>query len=96
MKSQRRILKSSIRKSKKDDWRTLLQKLDEEICGEIYRIARRHLNVGKLNYQISSKTRRKIVQDNEGEPWPSSENMWRAETLHDAEDANCCCFNEDT
>ncbi|XP_044754968.1 uncharacterized protein LOC123313923 [Coccinella septempunctata] len=63
MRVLRRNLRKSIRRSKREHWKTLLDELDDDIWGEGYRIATRHLAAGKLSYQLPTKKRRRIIKE---------------------------------
>lgn len=81
MVTARKLLKRLIRISKRKSWRDVLEKLDEDIWGEGYKIVTSHFHSGSLGYQIPTKIRRKILSDLF--PFVENDKIPRRPTIHE-------------
>lgn len=63
MKDQGKLLKQVINTSKKENWKSILTNLEDDIWGEGYRIVTGHFMKGRTAHRIPTAKRRKMLRD---------------------------------
>lgn len=62
-KASKKELKRAISSSKKEQWRLLCSELENDVWGDGYRIAVKHLGAEKHPYSLTTEQKSSIIKD---------------------------------